>query len=143
VKPLVMFSILMLTGSALTAQEFDTSSTFTLKGSVVTLFLDRPSYLIIESKDGTGKTVRWAIQGSPAGKLMQAGWTPQGTVSPGDQVSVVAYKTKTADVTSALPKPMSEETAKAVSEPARAGHLVRGTELTLPGGKKFAFGEKP
>ena len=135
--------ITLLTFGIAGGQEFDSTNSMTLKGKVAGFFLDRPSYLILETNDGKGKAQTWAVQGADAGKLIQAGWNPQGTVSAGDEVSVVAYKTKFANAAGALPKPMSADTTKAIAELARTGHLVRGTELTLPGGKKFPFGQKP
>lgn len=133
---------LLVCGIAM-GQEFEKANPITLKGKVASFYLDRPSYLILETTDTKGKSEAWAVQGLDAGKLMQAGWNPRGTVSAGDEVTVVAYKTKAKNVAAALPTPMSPDTTKAISELAQTGHLVRGTELTLPGGKKFGFGEKP
>jgi hypothetical protein len=117
------------------SQEFETTQPITLKGQVAQVLLAQESYLRIEVKDATGKSEIWAVQGDSVAVLMRAGWSPRGTLRLGDEVTVIAFRPKgNADVTSTL-----KTTEPSILEAAKTKHVLRGTEVTLPNGKKLIF----
>lgn len=117
---------------------FDTSQTITLKGRVagVVLQYSEPTYLMLDVDLADGKTERWGVEGWSASEL---GWAPKtAPVNPGDAVTVIAYRARAgSNVAATLPPDHAR-----LAEAAKAGRLAHGTEMTLPDGRKLAFGER-
>jgi hypothetical protein len=62
------------------------------------------SYLLVDVSDASGKSQLWAVQGNGLGLLTKDGWTPKGTVRPGDAISVVTFRPRSsAKVAESLP----------------------------------------
>jgi hypothetical protein len=128
----------MLAAHTVISQDFDMTRPATIKGQVAgVIFGPGNSYLLIDVSDASGKSQLWAVQGNALPQLAKDGWTPKGTVRPGDAISAVTFRPRsTAKVAESLPPTVDVR----VLELAKTGHVLRGTEVTLPSGKKMPFG---
>jgi hypothetical protein len=98
------------------AVEYDTTKVITLKGEVVKVEWKNPhAYLYIEAKDAKGKIINWALEGSPPGTNMLAGWKKD-MLKKGDMITVTAH-------------------------PARdSSNRAAAREVTFPDGETLLFG---
>jgi len=130
------------------AEHFDTTKPITVTGVVHGLAWQTKSpyvFIAIGVDDkGTGmREVRWALKGDTREALERAGWifspTPAGTLQLGETVSATGYAAKpNIDLAAAIPGAPPE-----MLQPARAGGLVHGIEITrLRDGKKLYFGPR-
>lgn len=137
-KSVFVFVFTVLAAHTAISQDFDMTRPATIKGQVAgVMFGPDNSYLLIDVSDASGKSQRWAVQGNGMGVLMKDGWTPKGTVRPGDAVSVVTFRPRSsAKLAESLPSSIDMK----ILELAKTGHVLRGTEVTLADGKKMPFG---
>jgi hypothetical protein len=122
-------------------QYYDTTRPITLKGNFAGMGLlpgAAHGYLFLDTKDASGKAEIWAIEGDSPSQLARAGWGLMGAgpVALGDAITVVVYRPKP-DVKVIETVPVN---ATRTMEAAKAGRLVRGTDVTLADGKKMVFG---
>ena len=97
--------------------EFDASKSVTLKGTLSKIDWINPHiYFYLDVKDEDGKVTNWTLESIPTGFMHRAGLTRSDFVI-GDTVTVLAYRAK---------------------DGTRAFAWVQ--ELTLPNGRKVAFG---
>ena len=74
--------------------EFDTSKTFTVKGTLTKIEWVNPhSYLYLDSKDDKGAVVAYSIEAGPPGNLRRAGILKT-MFTVGDVVTIDAYASK-------------------------------------------------
>ena len=137
-KSVFVFVFTVLAAHIAMSQDFDMTRPATLKGQVAgVIFGAGNSYLLIDVSDASGKSQLWAVQGNALDALTKDGWTPKGTVRPGDTVSVVTFQPRSsAKLAESLPPSIDMK----ILELAKTGHVLRGTEVTFANGKKMAFG---
>ena len=117
---------------------FDTARTATIKGTVVEFAVGPGprSYLLIETKDATGKPETWAVQGNGVGVLIKAGWNVREQVKLGSMITATTYALKSNAPAVEVPPNASDRVVKAVS----AQRLAHGIDVTFPDGKTLPFG---
>lgn len=149
-----MGMLLCLTGASAIAQGpqpvaegYDTSTVLTLKGMVRLSWYPPalvPSCLMMEVPDANGKPEQWIIGGHPPRVLQRSGWNPNALRDV--VITLSAYRPKPgskaaealADLVTANDGP-GGFAAELRKKDARHAY---GFEVTLPDGKKMAFGEK-
>lgn len=76
------------------AAEFDINKPFEVSGVVSRVAWQNPHvYVYLDVKDGTGKTVTYALECNSVNTLLHKGWT-RDALKKGDQVTVSAYGAK-------------------------------------------------
>jgi hypothetical protein len=74
--------------------EFDQRQPVTVEGVVTDVKWQNPhTFFYVDARDGSGKTVNWALETGSPNALMLRGWTRE-TMKHGDHVSVRAYRAK-------------------------------------------------
>jgi|ERR1019366_286482 hypothetical protein len=74
--------------------EFDQKQPVTVEGVVTGVKWQNPhTFFYVDARDGTGKTVNWALETGSPNSLRVLGWTRE-TMKHGDHVSVRAYRAK-------------------------------------------------
>jgi len=122
------------------AENFDTTKTVTLKGTVTGVLVPPgvPVCILIDVNAPTGKPQHWVVEGDTLGRLRQAGWaffSSPGTVKLGDTITVSTFLAKAGSKAADLLVTSLQLPDKL--KPARVAH---GIEVTLPNGKKLPFG---
>jgi hypothetical protein len=124
------------------AQNYDTSKPLTFEGLLwgqATLRPPAPVYLLIKKEDSTGKSEEWAVEGDSVDKMRVAGYSDD-IVRAGLVISVRGFRAKQgAKVADTIPGARRGALQRVV-DLANAGHIMYGTEITLPNGKKVPFG---
>jgi len=73
---------------------YDTSKTVTVKGTVTEYVWSNPHVFVkLDSKDDSGNTVHWIVEGQNPVSMMAIGWT-KNTFKPGDEVEIDAMPAK-------------------------------------------------
>ena len=112
---LLAATVPMLAHHAISA-EFDTNKPIKFSGTVKTVDWMNPHiYVHIESKDETGKTILYSVEGGPPNSLFRQGWRKD-TLKPGTVVQVSGSRAKKAE-----------------------SNRVNGS-ITMPDGRVFARG---
>ena len=81
------------------AAEYDMKHAITVHGVIVQVRLENPhSWFVLDVKDPTtGKVDRWSFEaGTPSG-MIRNGYR-QGTIKPGDEVTIKGFQSKDSDV---------------------------------------------
>ena len=124
------------------AQNYDTSKPFTFEGLLwgqATLRPPAPVYLLIKKEDSTGRSEEWAVEGDSIDKMRVAGYSDD-IVRMGAFVTVRGFRAKPgAKVADTIPGARRGALERVV-DLAKAGHIMYGTQITLPDGKKVPFG---
>jgi hypothetical protein len=124
------------------AQNYDTSKPFTFEGLLwgqATLRPPAPVYLLIKKEDSTGKSEEWAVEGDAIDTMRIAGYSDD-IVRMGAIVSVRGFRAKPgAKVADTIPG-VRRGALMRVVDLAKAGHIMYGTQITLPDGKIVPFG---
>ena len=117
--------------------QFDTTRTVTIRGTVAQFAVGPAhSYLIIESKDTSGKVETWAIQGDGVSGLLQFGWKlAPPNIRIGETVAVSAFAPRASASSVEMPPGAPESAIVA----AKAMRFVRGIDVTV-GTEKLTFG---
>jgi hypothetical protein len=98
------------------AAEYDGKKPITLTGTVTKIEWTNPHvYLHLDSKDASGGTVEWALEGHPPNTLRRTGWN-RDAVKVGDTISVTGWMSK------------------------NGTHRMAGREVTFSSGKKLFLG---
>jgi hypothetical protein len=93
---LVVAAVPVLAHHAISA-EFDTTKPIKFTGTVKSVDWMNPHiYVNIESKDASGKTIVYSVEGGPPNSLFRNGWRKD-TLKPGDKVEVSGVRAKKAD----------------------------------------------
>lgn len=124
------------------AKYFDVARPSTITGMVGGISHTSKSpyvMLMLAVEDGNGdRRMKWVVKGDTKSALEHAGWTfgPNGTLKLGDTISIKAFPLKPgANATEAIRGAGPE-----MMTLAKAGGLMHGLEVLLPGGKKLYFG---
>ena len=124
------------------AQNYDTLKPFTFEGLLwgqATLRPPAPVYLLIKKEDSTGKSEEWAVEGDAIDKMRVAGYSDD-IVRMGAIVRVRGFRAKPgAKVADTIPGARRGALERVV-DLAKAGHIMYGTQIILPDGKKVPFG---
>jgi hypothetical protein len=73
---------------------YDTAKTVTVKGTVTEYIWSNPHVFVkLDSKDETGNTVHWIVEGQNPVSMMAIGWT-KNTFKSGDEVEIDAMPAK-------------------------------------------------
>lgn len=133
-----LFLLMLVAGvdsGAQAPQAYDVSKTVALSGLVVIVTFGSPHcYVLIDVKDAAGRSTRWVAEGANLQRVTAAGLN-KSVITPGMTVQVHGHPKKkdaSVGVVSDVPKP--------ISDAIRAGQIVSATELTLPSGRRIAFG---
>ena len=133
-----VFMFTVLACHSAISQDFDMTRPATIKGQVAgMIFGPSDSYLLIDVNDTSGKSQRWAVKGHGLAVLARDGWSPQGTVRPGEAVSVVTFPPKSS---ANLVESLGSVSDPKLVELVKTGHVLLGTEVTLADGKRLPFG---
>lgn len=99
------------------AAEFDGNKPVTLSGTVARVEWTNPHiHFFLDVKDDTGRVTQWKFEGYPPNMLVRQGWKRDGTLKPGDTVTVFGWLART--------------------EP----NLAHAREVTFSDGRKLAAG---
>jgi Family of unknown function (DUF6152) len=99
------------------AAEFDTNKPIKFSGQVKSVDWMNPHiYVNIETKDESGKTVVYSVEGGPPNALFRQGWRPD-SLKVGDKVEVSGVRAKKAE-----------------------SNRVGNAAITMPDGRIFARG---
>ncbi|HLH30915.1 MAG TPA: DUF6152 family protein [Terriglobia bacterium] len=99
------------------AAEFDTSKPIKFAGTVKSVDWMNPHiYVNIETKDETGKSIVYSVEGGPPNALFRQGWRAD-SLKPGDKVQVSGVRAK---------KP--------------GNNRIGNAQITMPDGRVFARG---
>ena len=124
------------------AQNYDTSKPFTFEGLLwgqATLRPPAPVYLLLKKQDSTGKSEEWAVGGDSVDKMRVAAYSDD-IVRAGAVISVRGFRAKPgAKVADTIPGARRGALERVV-DLAKTGHIMYGTQITLPDGKKVPFG---
>jgi hypothetical protein len=117
--------------------QFDITRTVTIRGTVAQFAVGPAhSYLIIESKDTSGKVETWAVQGDGVSGLLQFGWKlAPPNIRIGDTVAASAFAPKPSASSVEVP-PGAPDRAIAAAKEMR---FVHGIDVTV-GTEKLMFG---
>jgi len=117
---LLMAAVPVLGHHAISA-EFDSAKPIKFTGTVKSVDWMNPHiYVNIETKDESGKSVVYSVEGGPPNSLYRNGWRKD-TLKPGDVVQVTGVKAKKADSNRI-------GTAKIMTEDGKAVFSNRGGE---------------
>src|SRR5947199_5607157 len=99
------------------AAEFDTTKPIKFDGTVKSVDWMNPHiYVNIETKDDSGKTIVYSVEGGPPNSLYRSGWRPD-SLKIGDKVTVKGVRAKKAD-----------------------SNRIGTAQITMPDGRVFARG---
>ena len=99
------------------AAEFDTTKPIKFSGTVKSVDWMNPHiYVNIESKDESGKTILYSVEGGPPNALFRQGWRPD-SLKVGDKVQVSGVRAKKPD-----------------------NNRIGNAQITMPDGRIFARG---
>ena len=133
----VIVSVALLMAQTSVKTNYETTKTTILKGVVAGFTWANPqSFILVEATD-TGKTEMWAVEGSSAAALTRRGWS-RTTVKLGDPITISVFSRRAGT----LAEEHLASFPQRVTDLAKSGHLVYGTEVLLMDGKRMQFGEK-
>jgi uncharacterized protein DUF6152 len=96
-------------------------------------------YLLISTRDAKGKVTQWAVEGDSIDALRRRGHKDD-ALRMGEIITVIGHPAKPGKKPEErMPKPIRGALARAF-DLAKEGHLILGTEVTLPDGTKLPFG---
>ena len=99
------------------AAEFDTTKPIKFNGTVKSVDWMNPHiYVNIETKDESGKTILYSVEGGPPNALFRQGWRPD-SLKVGDKVQVSGVRAKKPD-----------------------NNRIGNAQITMPDGRVFARG---
>ena len=99
------------------AAEFDTTKPIKFSGTVKSVDWMNPHiYVNIETKDESGKTILYSVEGGPPNALFRQGWRPD-SLKVGDKVQVSGVRAKKPD-----------------------NNRIGNAQITMPDGRIFARG---
>jgi len=99
------------------AAEFDTTKPIKFSGTVKSVDWMNPHiYVNIETKDESGKTILYSVEGGPPNALFRQGWRPD-SLKVGDKVQVSGVRAKKPD-----------------------NNRIGNAQITMPDGRVFARG---
>ena len=77
------------------AAQYDADKPFTLTGSVASVEWTNPHiHILLDVKDARGTVTRWKLEGYPPNMLVRQGWTREGTLKPGDVITVSGWRAR-------------------------------------------------
>jgi hypothetical protein len=77
------------------AAQYDAEKPFTLTGSVASVEWTNPHiHILLDVKDAGGTVTRWKLEGYPPNMLVRQGWTREGTLKPGEMITVSGWRAR-------------------------------------------------
>jgi len=75
--------------------EYDASKPITLTGVITKVEWTNPHiHFYLDVKDKDGKVVNWTLEGFPPNVLYRTGWKREGTIKPGDTVTITGWRAR-------------------------------------------------
>jgi hypothetical protein len=75
--------------------EFDADKPVTISGVVTKVDWSNPhSHFFLDVKDDKGNVANWRLDGYPPVVLSRTGWHREGTLKPGDQITVFGWRAR-------------------------------------------------
>ena len=75
--------------------EYDVNKPITLTGVITKIEWTNPHiHFYLDVKDKDGKVVNWKLEGFPPNVLYRTGWKREGTIQPGDTVTITGWQAR-------------------------------------------------
>jgi len=75
--------------------EYDVNKPITLTGVITKIEWTNPHiHFYLDVKDKDGKVVNWKLEGFPPNVLYRTGWKREGTIKPGDTVTITGWQAR-------------------------------------------------
>jgi hypothetical protein len=77
------------------AAEYDANQPVTLSGTVTKIEWTNPHiHFFLDVKDERGTVTQWKFEGYPPNMLVRQGWKREGSLKPGDSITVFAWRAR-------------------------------------------------